>query len=114
MCVQKRETDPEGGFGSANEESRRRRAIFSISVEMKAVSEEEESRQGEATGKWDYGGERFVCISVEEMESYHRHSHHCQQLLCEFCKCVCVCVSEFKLWCVMCVWQFESVLGLKS
>lgn len=29
------------------------------------------------------GGERFVCISLQEMESYYRYSQRCQQLHCE-------------------------------
>ncbi|KAM9333911.1 guanine nucleotide exchange factor DBS [Symphorus nematophorus] len=34
----------------------------------------------ECTGKQEYGGNRFVCISLEEMESYYRYSQCCRLL----------------------------------
>lgn len=79
-----RETDRED-LEIQSEESRMRRATRSSRpVEMKTLREEEESgrRRGtkECTGKRGYGGERFVCISPEEMESYHRYAQCCQQL----------------------------------
>ncbi|XP_044043811.1 guanine nucleotide exchange factor DBS isoform X1 [Siniperca chuatsi] len=55
---------------------------FSLPVEM--IREEEENRQRDGmkdcTGKQECGGERFVCISLEEMESYYRYTRCCQQL----------------------------------
>ncbi|XP_026157058.1 guanine nucleotide exchange factor DBS isoform X7 [Mastacembelus armatus] len=49
---------------------------------MKTVREEEESglRMKECTGKRECGGERFVSISLEEMEGYFRYTQSCQQL----------------------------------
>lgn len=87
-CVCKRETDREG-LGIQSEESRMRRAtLFSLPVEMKTPREEEESgqRRGmkECAGGQGHGGERFVCISLEEMESYYRYVQCCQQLRGEF------------------------------
>ncbi|XP_056226149.1 guanine nucleotide exchange factor DBS [Seriola aureovittata] len=62
----------------------RQAILFSLPVEMKAIREEEESGRGdmvkECAGKLEYGGERFVCISPEEMESYYRYAQRCQQL----------------------------------
>ncbi|XP_078021676.1 guanine nucleotide exchange factor DBS isoform X6 [Epinephelus lanceolatus] len=52
---------------------------------MRTVREKEESNQGdemkECTGREEYGGERFVRISLEEMESYYRCAQCCQRLL---------------------------------
>lgn len=58
---------------------------FSLPVEMETLREEEETvqRDGmkECTGKKQgHGGERFVSISLEEMESYYRYTHCCHQL----------------------------------
>ncbi|XP_038591335.1 guanine nucleotide exchange factor DBS-like [Micropterus salmoides] len=59
--------------------------LFSLPVEMKVVREGEKNRHGnrmkECAGKQEYGRERFVCISLKEMESYYRYSRCCQQLL---------------------------------
>ncbi|KAM7365300.1 hypothetical protein PAMP_016243 [Pampus punctatissimus] len=44
---------------------------------MNTLKEEEENRQRD--GMRD-GGERFACISVEEMKSYYTYTHRCQQL----------------------------------
>ncbi|XP_034407105.1 guanine nucleotide exchange factor DBS isoform X5 [Cyclopterus lumpus] len=43
-------------------------------------SEEERDGMEECTGRREHAGERFVCISVEEMESYYRYTQGCQQL----------------------------------
>lgn len=99
VCASVQKRDRQGGFRNTNVASRMRRAIlFSLSVEMKTAGDAEESRQRdemkESTGKRKYGGERFVCISLGEMESYYRYNTSCQQLLSEFCKAVCVCVIE--------------------
>lgn len=60
-------------------------AFFCLPVEMTAVREEEER-------------DRFVCISLKEMECYYRYSQCCQQLHSEFDRgvchlTVCVCVD---------------------
>ncbi|XP_042369114.1 guanine nucleotide exchange factor DBS-like isoform X1 [Plectropomus leopardus] len=59
-------------------------ALFPLHVEMKTVREEEENRQRdrmkECTGRQEYGGERLVRISLEEMESYYRCTQCCQRL----------------------------------
>ncbi len=83
--VQERETDREG-LGIQSEESRMWRAtLFSLPVEMETLREGEEKRGvKECAGKQGYGGERFVCISLEEMESYYRYAQCCQQLHGEF------------------------------
>ncbi|KAM7375077.1 hypothetical protein PAMA_014253 [Pampus argenteus] len=51
---------------------------------MKTLREEEENSQRdgmrERTGGKQCGGERFACISVEEMKSYYTYTHCCQQL----------------------------------
>ncbi|XP_029371521.1 guanine nucleotide exchange factor DBS isoform X2 [Echeneis naucrates] len=50
---------------------------------MKTIREDEESRQDgmkECSGEKQYGGERFVCISLEEMEQYYRYTQCCHQL----------------------------------
>lgn len=75
--------------GSVKDSRMRQEILFSLPVEM-AEEEEEECAAG---------GERCVCISVEEMESFFRYSQCCQQLLSESHgdECVCVCVS---LWLV--------------
>ncbi|TMS11547.1 Guanine nucleotide exchange factor DBS [Larimichthys crocea] len=65
----------------------RRATLFSLPVEMemKMLRSGEESRQRdgmkESTGKQGYGGgERFACISLEEMKSFYRYTQCCQQL----------------------------------
>jgi len=65
----------------------RHAVVFSLPVEMKTVKEEEE-RNGikECTGKQEYGEEKFICISVEEMESYYNYTHCCQRLHGRFCR----------------------------
>lgn len=107
--------DRRGGFGNTNAEGRMRQAtLSSLSVEMKTAGDAEESGQRdemkEYTGKQKYGGERFVCISLGEMESYYRYSTSCQQLLSEFCKAVCVCAHHGALNVVCKVCHVESVL----
>lgn len=69
----------------------RRATLFSLPVEMemKMLRSGEESRQRdgmkESTGKQGYGGgERFACISLEEMKSFYRYTQCCQQLHSEF------------------------------
>lgn len=71
------------------------RRMMLASVPVEAVREEEERRMKERKGKRERGGERFVSISLTEMEHYYRYSQCCQQLQSEFCKDVCVCVIEF-------------------
>ncbi|KAK1876826.1 putative citrate synthase mitochondrial, partial [Dissostichus eleginoides] len=46
------------------------------------IYREEEGTDGmkELTGRREYGAERFVRISLEEMESYYRCTQCCQQL----------------------------------
>lgn len=72
------------------EESRMRRAVLSsLSVEMKTEGEEEEGRHTyrmkKSMGEQANGGDRFVCISLEEMESFYRYSQCCHQLHSESC-----------------------------
>lgn len=90
MCAQERDRQGGTGFGNTNESRMRRATLFSVPVEMRTVREEEESNQGdemkECTGREEYGGERFVRISLEEMESYYRCAQCCQRLISEFCR----------------------------
>ncbi|KAG8004500.1 Guanine nucleotide exchange factor DBS [Nibea albiflora] len=63
----------------------RRATLVSLPLEMKPLRSGEESGQRdgmkEGTGKRGYGGGgRFVCISLEEMESFYRYTQCCQQL----------------------------------
>lgn len=94
-CVCLPERDRQGVFGNTNGENRMRcEVLLYLPVERKTGREEEESRQRagmrERMGKEGYGGARFVCISLEEMESYYRYTQCCQQLHSEFSKDVCV------------------------
>lgn len=74
-----------------------REVIFcSVPVEMKTLSEEEEN--GQRVRMKECAGERFVCISLEEMESYYRYSRCCQRLHSEFRRGVSV---RFKVFCFM-------------
>lgn len=64
-----------------------RQVIFcSLPVEMEALMGEEENGQGggmkDRRGK--RGGEMFVSVSLEEMESYYRYSSCCERLHREF------------------------------
>ncbi|XP_069376638.1 guanine nucleotide exchange factor DBS isoform X5 [Paralichthys olivaceus] len=60
----------------------RRVRQFSLAEDMKTAREEEESmrRDGRKPGRRGFGGERFISISLEEMESYYRYALCCQQL----------------------------------
>lgn len=86
VCAQARETQTDrlGGF----EKMRRagwggRHSLLSTFLEMQTVKEKMESRRRDGMEECT-GGERFVCISLEEMKSYYRYSQRCQQLHCEF------------------------------
>lgn len=62
----------------------RRATLFTLYLlEMQTVKEKMESRRRDGMEECT-GGERFVCISLEEMKSYYRYSQRCQQLHCEF------------------------------
>lgn len=52
--------------------------LLSVPEEMKVVGEEERKRMKR---RWRSG---FVCISVQEMESFYRYSLSCQKLHSEF------------------------------
>lgn len=74
--------------------------LLSLPVEMKMVKGKENARRDkmERRGvKRQYAKEGFVCIPLEEMESYYRYSQSCQQLqqsellyifVCEVWRCV--------------------------
>ncbi|XP_042260899.1 guanine nucleotide exchange factor DBS isoform X1 [Thunnus maccoyii] len=53
--------------------------LFSLPVEMKTVKVEVENRQRDGMRERT-GGERFTCISLEEMGSYYRYTQCCQHL----------------------------------
>ncbi|XP_035501208.1 guanine nucleotide exchange factor DBS isoform X2 [Scophthalmus maximus] len=72
-------------FGNTNDERGMRQArLFPLPVEMKKAREEDETGRGDRmkahAAKRECGGERFVCIALEEMQSYYRYAQCCQRL----------------------------------
>lgn len=82
--------------------------LLSLPVEMKRVERDENTcidKMERCSVKRQHEG--FVCIPLEEMESYYRYSQCCQQL------------QQSELLCVfgvpgVAVCHVESVLGWKS
>lgn len=84
---------------------------LSLPVEMKRAEEEENARRDKmerCSVKRQYEG--FVCIPLEEMESYYRYSQCCQQL--QQSELLCVFGVQGVVACL--TGHVESVLGWKS
>lgn len=65
--------------------------LSSLPVAMKMVRGDEKVRGGEVErrgAKQPRGKDAFVCIPVDEMESYYRYSQCCQQLQQSELECV--------------------------
>lgn len=78
--------------------------LLPLPVEMKPVEGDENTcrdKMERCRVKRKYDKEGFVCIPLEEMESYYRHSQCCHQL------------QESELLCVWCV-SYRSVSGRSS
>lgn len=79
--------------------------LLSLPVEMKMVKGEENARTAKmerCSTKRQYEKEGFVCIPLEEMESYYRYSQCCQQLQHSELLCIscvrCGSVSDRTCW----------------